>query len=138
MIVVQRAKTTIPFQTAQKKGPIFEKQQDFLERVALFSSGGAMRRCLEDGLVCGLLEEGLVCGLLEDGLVCGLLEDGLACGRLKNTRHLFIPRSHFSLKECLEAEADVPSSFGTLAIVDTEPIDMESSIVLDAILGTRS
>ena len=129
MIVVQRAKTTIPFQTAQKKGPIFEKQQDFLERVALFSSGGAMRRCLEDGLVCGLLEE---------GLVCGLLEDGLACGRLKNTRHLFIPRSHFSLKECLEAEADVPSSFGTLAIVDTEPIDMESSIVLDAILGTRS
>ena len=129
MIVVQRAKTTIPFQTAQKKGPIFEKQQDFLEGVALFSSGGAMRRCLE---------EGLVCGLLEDGLVCGLLEDGLACGRLKNTRHLFIPRSHFSLKECLEAEADVPSSFGTLAIVDTEPIDMESSIVLDAILGTRS
>ena len=120
MIVVQRAKTTIPFQTAQKKGPIFEKQQDFLEGVALFSSGGAMRRCLEDGLV------------------CGLLEDGLACGRLKNTRHLFIPRSHFSLKECLEAEADVPSSFGTLAIVDTEPIDMESSIVLDAILGTRS
>ena len=120
MIVVQRAKTTIPFQTAQKKGPIFEKQQDFLEGVALFSSGGAMRRCLEEGLV------------------CGLLEDGLACGRLKNTRHLFIPRSHFSLKECLEAEADVPSSFGTLAIVDTEPIDMESSIVLDAILGTRS
>ena len=68
---VQRVKMTIPFQIAMKKAPTFEKTQDDLQGVTVFSDG---------------------VGSEDVRVACERLR--VACERLKNTRH-------FSLKERL-------------------------------------